>query len=215
MQNMKKEERFWNWFAENRTKFENLLENLEDYSQDEIDTLMDEFEENLHKYDSNIWFRMGGENPYELIITAEGFVEYFENVKCLVNAVPKFEKWQIIAFIQARDISAFEYKLDGYTLTQDDVFFSYAENISGEQGYYIETMFYVVDDKYQDDEGFKSSIIRIAETSLGEYDFAKIVGFIDVKKTSQMYQNHETGLLPIYKLPEVADAIKKKINNYR
>ena len=35
-----------------------------------------------------------------------------------------------------------------------------------------------------DDDSFKSSIIRIAETALGEYDFAKLIGFIDVEKKS-------------------------------
>ncbi len=205
---------FWNWFSTNKLNFENILSNLNEASQEDIDNLMDEFEINLHNYDPNIWFRMGSKAPYELLITAEGQVEKFENVIALVDSAPKIENWNIVSFIQPKDITTFNYKLENFELNQDDIFFSYSENLTGENGYYIETMFYVKDDKYIDDESFKSSIIRIAETSLGEYDFAKMVGFINVQKTSDNYEEHKSGLLPIYTLPEISESIKSKVKNY-
>ncbi|MDO6808743.1 hypothetical protein Q4603_08980 [Zobellia galactanivorans] len=202
---------FWNWFNSNKAKYEYTLANLNSLHQGEIDEAMNVFEEKLHVYNENIWFRMGGEKPYELLITAEGNVEQFDAVIDLVNSAHTIENWKIIPFIQARDISKFNYRLDDFELTEKDVFFTYTENLSGENGYYLETMFYVTDDKFINDDSFKSSIIRIAETALGEYDFAKIIGFIDVEKVSNTYSEHKSEMLPIYKLKDISESIKNKL----
>ena len=63
---------FWNWFIENKLFFENILSNMENVSQEEVENKMTLFEENLQKCNENLWFRMGSQNPFELIITAEG-----------------------------------------------------------------------------------------------------------------------------------------------
>jgi len=201
--------KFWNWFKVNKTKFENILTGLNSSNQEEINKLMDEFETELHKYNENIWFRMGGKSPFELIITAEGNADNFNYVIELVNESKNIENWDIIPFIQPGDISKFNYKLENFELTEKDVFFTYKENLTGKGGYLIETMFYVTDEKFIDNDSFKSSIIRIAETALGEYDFAKIIGYIDVNKVSNKYTEHESEMFPIYKLKEVSDKIKK------
>ena len=212
--NTKKTE-FWNWFEDNKTKFEYTLTNLNSTSQEKIDELMGEFETKLHIYNENVWFRMGGENPFELLITAEGSIEHFDAVIELVNKCKSIDNWEIIPFIQARDISKFKYQLENFELTEKDVFFTFKENPSGENGYFLETMFYVTDEKFIDNDSFKSSIIRIAETALGEYDFAKIIGFINVKKMSNKYSKHSSEILPIYKLKEVSDTIKIKLKKLR
>ena len=209
MNNQKTE--FCNWFKDNKTKFELILTNLSSNNREEIDELMNEFETKLYSYNENVWFRMGGENPFELLITAEGSAEHFDAVIELVNEAENIENWEIIPFIQARDISKFNYKLENFELTEADVFFTYEEELSGQNGYYLETMFYVTDEKFIDDDSFKSSIIRIAETALGEYDFAKLIGFIDVEKVSNKYAEHKSELLPIYKLKDVSDNIKSML----
>ncbi|MDR1317120.1 MAG: hypothetical protein LBK13_09635 [Spirochaetales bacterium] len=73
-------------------------------------------------------------------------------------------------------------------------------------------MFYVTDDKFIDDNGFKSSMIRIAETAIGEYGFAEIVGFINVVPTSEIYQKHQSGLLPINQFSKKMIEVKSKIS---
>ena len=72
-------------------------------------------------------------------------------------------------------------------------------------------MFYVTDEKFIDNDAFKSSIFRIAETAVGEYDFAKTIDFITVKKASNIYSEHRSELLPIYKLKAVTEHIKNKL----
>ena len=206
------EQNFWNWFVENKLLFENILSNVKSLNQDEIDNAMNLFEENLHKYNENLWFRMGGKNPFELIITAEGNKDIFPFVEKLVENSPKIENWEIISFIQPKNIDEFYYKKDDYELTANNIFFSFSENLSGQGGCFFETMFYVTDDKFIDDDGFKSSIIRIAETAVGEYDFARIIGFIGVVPTSDIFLDHESGLIPINQLSQKVDEIKSKIS---
>ena len=206
------EKKFWNWFVANKELFENILSNVNGINQDEIENSMNLFEENLHQYNENLWFRMGSQNPFELIITAEGNKNWFPFVEKLVENSPKIENWKIISFIQPKNIeNDFFYKQDGYELTANDIFFSFSENPSGQDGYFLEIMFYVKDDKFIDDDGFKSSIIRIAETTVGEYDFAKIVGFIDVVPTSEIYAEHESGLLAISQFSQKVLEVKSKI----
>jgi hypothetical protein len=205
------EKNFWNWFVENKQLFENILSNVKNLNQDDIDNAMNLFEENLHKCNEKLWFRMGGQSPFELIITAEGNKDTFPFVEKLVENSPRIENWKIIPFIQPQSIDEFYYKQDDYELTASDIFFSFSENLSGEGGYFFETMFYIKNDKFIDDDGFKSSIIRIAETAVCEYDFANIVGFINVVPASEVYKEHESGLLPINQFSQKVREVKFKI----
>ena len=200
---MQAEQQFWGWFVESKSIYENILENINKTEQAEIDNAMNSLENELHKYEQNLYFRMGGSNPYELIITAEGDKRYFSAVTRLVDASPKIDNWVIVPFIQPTNMFEFNYKEGDYELSDKDIFFSYSENPSGIGGYYFEVMFYVEDSKFIGDNGFKSSIIRISENALGEYKFASSVGFIDVVPKTEVYQKHESGLLPIYKLAEL------------
>ena len=208
---MDKETIFWNWFDNNKHIYEKILINVSQLSQEDIDIAMDLFESNLHSYEEYLWFRMGGTNPFELIITAEGNKAFFPMVEKLVDNSPEIENWIIIPFIQPTNLFNFHYRKDDYELSDGDIYFSYSEDSSGINGYFLEVMFYVEDAKFIDDDGFKSSIIRISESALGEYDFATIIGFIDVVKKSTAYPKHESGLLPIHKLTEVSEAIKQKL----
>lgn len=208
---MEKEKLFWDWFDKNKNLYENILKNTNQLNQKEIDTAMDFFESNLHSYDEHLWFRMGGTNPFELIITAEGNKSYFPVVEKLVTNSPKIKNWIIIPFVQPTNLFSFHYKQDNYELSDKDIFFSFAEDLNGRNGYFLEVMFYVEDDKFIDDDGFKSSIIRISENALGEYDFASIISFIDVVKKSTPYPEHNSELLPIHKLLEISEATKQKI----
>jgi hypothetical protein len=204
---MKKEKQFWDWFVENKCVYENILVSANRTKQDEVDLAMNLFESELHKYEKNLWFRMGGSNPYELIITAEGNKSLFFFFSKLVEASPSIYSWTIVPFIQPTNIFEFHYKEGDYELCDKDIFFSYSENPSGPGGYYFEVMFYVEDNKFIKDDGFKSSIIRISENALGEYKFASSIGFIDVVPKSEVYQKHKSGLLPIYKLAEIVNQL--------
>lgn len=92
-----KAEKFWNWFDKNQNKF--LF--LSDITESEKDNLMNEFLTELHKFNEDIYFEIGGhpeEEKVELVISAEGMVEHFPAVEKLTSFAPDYKNWDIIAF---------------------------------------------------------------------------------------------------------------------
>lgn len=92
-----KAEKFWNWFNKKQNKF--LF--LSDVSQREKDNLLQEFLLELHQYNENIYFKIGGhpnDEKVELIISAEGDLEQFPAVEKLTSYAPKYKNWEVIAF---------------------------------------------------------------------------------------------------------------------
>ena len=84
---------FWNWFATTRQR-------LERFSHGRDDALLDELQHELQSYSPGLWFEMGGhpDGPMELIISAEGDPDYFEDVRRLVATAPETPGWRFIAF---------------------------------------------------------------------------------------------------------------------
>ncbi|WP_209406435.1 hypothetical protein [Pseudozobellia sp. WGM2] len=92
-----KAERFWKWFDKHQNKF--LF--LSDITESEKDKLMDEFLKELHKFNEDIYFEIGGhpeDEKVELVISAEGIVEHFPAVEKLTSFAPEYKNWDIIAF---------------------------------------------------------------------------------------------------------------------
>jgi len=91
------EKEFWDWFAANNHKF--LF--INEVDDGEREKFLDEILDQLHEYCTELYFEIGGHPDIvkvDFIITAEGFVEYFEYVEKLAAAAPDFENWNIIAF---------------------------------------------------------------------------------------------------------------------
>lgn len=202
---------FWDWFLYAAARYESLFS--ETSSMDpHADELMDDLEEHLHAYNDNIWFRMGGPGPYELIITAEGNTAEFEAIQKLVNAAPDIPGWKAVAFIQPTDISNAAYRHGDIELNSSDIFFGAMLDPRRKNGFFIEVMFYVSDAKYTDDDEFKSAVIRIAESGVGEFNFNTLVGFHDVLPLSRKSEFNEGKVRPITELSKIVGDLDSILN---
>jgi hypothetical protein len=77
-----REEKFWQWFESHQHEYLHL-DNL---SKQRNEFLLDQFLKQLYKYCDGLYFQIGG-NPLkerrELVISAEGNLEYFNAVENL------------------------------------------------------------------------------------------------------------------------------------
>ena len=97
---MKKINTFWNWFQDNNQTIQNLI-NETPKNQKHISFWINK---NLNYYckeiDFMIVFPKNGNTKSELIVTANGNPEYFNQVIELVDNAPQLKNWKFTAFIQ-------------------------------------------------------------------------------------------------------------------
>jgi hypothetical protein len=97
---MKKTNNFWNWFQDNNQTIKNLI-NETPLTQKHITFWINK---NLSYYcpeiDFMIVFPISNNNKSELIITANGNPQFFEQVVNLVDKAPQLKNWKFTAFIQ-------------------------------------------------------------------------------------------------------------------
>jgi hypothetical protein len=97
---MRKINIFWNWFQDNNQNIKNLI-NETPHSQKQICYWLNK---QLGYYCKELDFMIvlpkKGNQKSELIITANGNPEYFDQVIQLINNAPILRNWRFIAFIQ-------------------------------------------------------------------------------------------------------------------
>ena len=186
---------FWEWFKEHNSAYLFLNDVDSDIKQNLLDTL----QEKLSLYCDRLYFEIGGfkDERQELIITAEGEIDYFDMVDELVNAAPQISNWSFIAFIPPRD-THFELDYEGVKLSADDMYFDVLEN-SGEPDKLGIRVFTRNFEIIKDSEWLKPAVYKVLDTVLGEKSFAMDVDYVDIEQLSDDPQGD--GLLHLSDLP--------------
>ena len=114
---MKSPVEFWQWFAAHHHRYEHL-------DGPDRDVRLDEAIAVLHQVCDGLWLQFGGgpQGPHELVISAEGNVDYFADVQDLVAVAPAIPGWHIIAFKPARGFD-FTTSYNGVSVTPASAWF--------------------------------------------------------------------------------------------
>jgi hypothetical protein len=172
----RKEYGFWEWFKRNNEKYL-FLDRIE-FSEKEL--LLNEFLSQLHKYCEHLYFQIGGvenNNTRELIISAEGNLNYFNDVENLVKASPEIRNWHVIAFKPPRGIDFFT-NYEGLILDPRKMKFRPLANpkLPNLLGIQILLEDFNIENKSQ----IKLGIDQVLDSLLGEKERALNIHFLDV-----------------------------------
>lgn len=190
---MTREAQFWNWFAENQHKFA-------DPNHDDFENHLDELQEQLHTYDENISFEVGGYDnaaEKELIITAFGDVKYFKTVYQLVESAPVIENWKFIALKPPLTPEDRLFKTDYYGVELDtsEISFIPLENQANPNAIGLRVLVKQLDKSNYGK--YYEGILMVIHTILGEKTAAESIQYVEVMK------NDDTDdPIPIIDLPE-------------
>jgi len=201
---MTKEQQFWYWFKDNEAKYFFLNQINDD---NEKEKLLDELLEHLHIYCGKLFFEVGGlpDKKQDLIITAEGNTEFFNDVELLVKQAPVLEYWNVIAFKPVVEDGIIEYhniKLDPKTM-----YFIPLDNKATQK-----TGLRIYIDNYNptNEKGFLTAAYLILDNILGEKSNSLDIGYVEIENLPSAPEREE--LIELTKLPRYIEWKKSKIN---
>ena len=160
--------KFWDWFNEHNTSY--LL--IDKVGDDVKEQLLDDLLDHLHEYCDQLYFQVGGMpgEEQELVITADGDSDFFEQVETLVNCAPVIDNWNFVAFIQPQD-DLDTTNFEDVELKPADMWFMPLNNASNLRSIGIEVCMPNYD-QLRGSEWFESAVYKVLDTILGEKSFA-------------------------------------------
>jgi len=164
------EEKFWNWFVENKAKFEKFMDSDHtDYS------IYNKLTSEIQKYHAELFPELTKteDDKYVLIITPDGIKAGVEPTKKLAAACPVIENWVIVKFRQPSDYITLNFKGLEYPATDIEVL----PQIDHEKEVVDIDVF--IRNMNKDESLYQSLAFLYLYHILGEFNSITKVGYID------------------------------------
>ena len=188
--------RFWQWFEAKNKAYLFLSEVTPDVKE----SLLDELREQLHRYHKKLYFETGirEDDVPELIITAEGKSDYFDDVEYLIARAPKIDNWKFTAFIQPQGVN-FRIHYGEVELVPEEIWFLPLAHADKPELTGIRVClknYEMISDK----DGLISVIYKMLDTVIGEKSFALDIQFVDAGLLPD--DPEEEGMFELWELPQ-------------
>ena len=192
-------EEFWNRFKEKSDK----LMDLDSLSPAEKDEVLDSIDSDLKQYSEGLSLEIGklSTNGRKLTLTAEGDVDYFEDLINLYEQSPVLDFWDIVAFKQGKGANV-NISFENYHLSSKKMWFMPMENQEDEQMLGLQI---ALDAKETEDEELLVAVYSLIEEMIGEYECATLLSYFELTTISDNMQ--EKGFKPLTELPEFIDML--------
>lgn len=192
-------EEFWNRFKEKSDK----LMDLDSLSPAEKDEVLDSIDSDLKQYSEGLSLEIGklSTNGRKLTLTAEGDVDYFEDLINLYEQSPVLDFWDIVAFKQGKGANV-NISFENYHLSSKKMWFMPMENQEDEQMLGLQI---ALDAKETEDEDLLVAVYSLIEEMIGEYECAILLSYFELTTISDNMQ--EKGFKPLTELPEFIDML--------
>jgi len=182
---------FWEWFKTNEGM-------IYDFEKDQEETF-DQLAVALAKINPDLTFEFGpilSNKKREFVISAGGIKASFGSVEALVDSAPKLDKWILVKYRQRRT-SLNDLSINGVSVKASDVFYNLYKD--GEKLGVI--LFF---DSYTEaDHSLYAHLgFLFLDESLGEFDVATKIGFIELRNKKSQYFS---GARPLKELSNQVD----------
>lgn len=183
-----REQRFWDWFAQNSSRVRNL--------EADQDAVLDDLAEALAQANRNFVFEIGpDESPRTLVISADGIAKHFSAVEKFVALAPEIPDWLVVAFRQPGDANA-EISFAGHTLTSADIWYTCRQG-----GGKTDITLFVRGIDEDNFEQMAGAVFLLLDNLLGEYVVGTRVG--DIEWDTLPDNAEAEGLSPFQELRQV------------
>jgi hypothetical protein len=198
---------FWNWFKVNNSKFLNL--NSDELNHAAKENLLDEFTAQLHTYNEHLYFEIGGRSgeEQELIITADGDSDYFDQVEQLITAAPAIDNWTYTALMPPLDLD-YTSNFEDVVLKPLEIWFLPLNRESNPKSIGIRICLPNYE-QVKDSEWLEGAVFRMLDTVLGEKAFAEDVDYVGIGHLPPTPEDH--GMIELKELPAFVKWKKAKL----
>ncbi len=164
------EEKFWNWFVENKAKLEKFMD-----SDQRNFSIYNKLTTEIQKYNATLFPELTKteDDKYVLIITPDGIKEGVEPTKKLVAECPIIDNWIVVKFRQPSDEIILNFKGLEYPPTDIEIL----PQIDNERDVVDINIF--VRNMNKDEVLYQSLAFLYLDHILGEFNSITKVGYID------------------------------------